>query len=170
MHSLHLQAIHLTSGWLYFWGTESDLRHKRCTEISKQILRSRCKFTYTKTRQLPQHRRIEPLCLRYGWLDYQNVWVCYEGTLSGISSSVLTLPCRDVIDQTRSRQQCRIKHLMPQAPKKRTLRKAAEPFWWAARIVMWLVTLPGAALLKVTLELQLPSGPTLSHFGFSLAV
>lgn len=35
---------------------------------------------------------------------------------------------------------------------------------------MWLVTLPGAALLKVTLELQLPSGPTLSHFGFSLAV
>lgn len=92
MHSLHLQAIHLTSGWLYFWGTESDLRHKRCTEISKQILRSRCKVTYTKTRQLPRHRRIEPLCLRYGWLDYQNVWVCYEGTLSGISSSVLTLP------------------------------------------------------------------------------
>lgn len=35
---------------------------------------------------------------------------------------------------------------------------------------MWLVTLPGAALLKLPLELQLPSGPTPSHFGFSLAV
>lgn len=34
-------------------------------------------------------------------LNHQNVWVCYEGKLSGISPSVLTLPPRDVIDQTK---------------------------------------------------------------------
>lgn len=34
-------------------------------------------------------------------LNHQNVWVCYEGNLSGIRPSVVTLPPRDVIDQTK---------------------------------------------------------------------